>query len=180
MMSDHVLEALASLGCYRIWIGAESGSQRLLDAMERGVTREQVIWASQAARRHGIQVGMFLMWGYDGETVDDIAETVDLVKKANPDVFLTTVAYPIRNTGYFAKVAGRVSLPKPWVTASDRDLVVDGRPDRAFYRDADLWLRHDVAAARAHDADPQAAAVDRAVAAEARARVEAAVVGVIP
>jgi len=63
MMRDEVLETLAELGCYRIWIGSESGSQRILDAMERGVTAEQVQWATHAAQRHGIQVGMFLMWG---------------------------------------------------------------------------------------------------------------------
>src|SRR5581483_6732263 len=103
MMNDDVLRTLAEMGCFRIWIGAESGSQRILDAMERGVTVEQVLFATAAAKRHGIQVGMFLMWGYDGETMDDIAATVDLVKRANPDTFLTTVAYPIKNTPYFAQ-----------------------------------------------------------------------------
>ena len=51
------------------------------------------------------QVGMFLMWGYDGETVDDIQATIEHVKKANPDVFFTTVAYPIMNTTYYGAVA---------------------------------------------------------------------------
>ena len=96
MMKEEVWATLAEMGCWRIWIGSESGSQRVLDAMERGVTVEQVQWATSAAHRHGIQVGMFLMWGYEGETCDDIEATVDHVKKANPDVFLTTVAYPIR------------------------------------------------------------------------------------
>ena len=96
------------MGCYRIWIGSESGSQRILDAMERGVTVEQVQWATKAAQRHGIQVGMFLMWGYEGETLDDIEATIEHVKEANPDVFFTTVAYPIMNTGYYHRVADRV------------------------------------------------------------------------
>ena len=108
MMKDEVLETLAALGCYRIWIGSESGSQRILDAMERGVTAEQVQWATRAAQRHGIQVGMFLMWGYEGETLEDMEATVEHVKKANPDVFFTTVAYPIKNTGYFEDAADRV------------------------------------------------------------------------
>ena len=81
MMKDEVLKTLAEMGCYRIWIGSESGSQRILDAMERGVQVDQVIWATQAAKRYGIQVGMFLMWGYQGELIDDIAATVELVKK---------------------------------------------------------------------------------------------------
>ena len=96
-----MLETLAEMGCYRIWIGSESGSQRILDAMERGVTAEQVQWATKAAQRHGIEVGMFLMWGYEGETIDDIEATIEHVKKANPDIFFTTVAYPIKGTGYY-------------------------------------------------------------------------------
>src|SRR5262245_29644643 len=91
MMREEVLATLAEMGCYRIWIGSESGSQHILDAMERGVTAEQVQWATKAAQRHGIQVGMFLMWGYEGETLADIEATIEHVKKASPDVFFTTV-----------------------------------------------------------------------------------------
>ena len=106
MMKDEVLQTLADMGCYRVWIGSESGSQRILDAMSRGVTVEQVQWATKAAQRHGIEVGMFLMWGYDGETFDDIEATVEHVKKCNPDIFFTTVAYPIKDTEYYDRVAG--------------------------------------------------------------------------
>ncbi len=59
MMKDEVLQTLADMGCYRIWIGSESGSQRILDSMQRGVTVDQVVWAARAAKRYGIQVGMF-------------------------------------------------------------------------------------------------------------------------
>lgn len=171
MMREDVFAALASLGCYRVWIGAESGSQRLLDAMERGVTREQIVWASRAARRHGIQVGMFLMWGYDGETIGDIEQTIDLVKQAAPDVYFTTVSYPIRGTGYFDRVAPHVTLPVPWAAASDRDHVVGNRPGRDYYRSVDRWVKHEVAAARAEPADPASAASLRAEAEAARDRV---------
>ncbi|HEX5689727.1 MAG TPA: radical SAM protein, partial [Roseiflexaceae bacterium] len=121
MMKDEVLQTLAEMGCYRIWIGSESGSQRILDAMQRGVTAEQVQWATKAAQRHGIQVGMFLMWGYDGETEEDIAATIEHVKRANPDIFFTTVAYPIKNTPYYQRVAGQLALEKDWASATDRD-----------------------------------------------------------
>jgi anaerobic magnesium-protoporphyrin IX monomethyl ester cyclase len=162
MMREEVLEALAALGCYRIWIGSESGSRRILDAMERGVTPEQVQWATRAAQRHGIEVGMFLMWGYEGETLEDIAETVEHVKKANPDVFFTTVAYPIKNTGYFEDVAGQVVAPPVWDEATDRDYRVRGRHSRAYYKAADRWLRSEVAAFRIESEDPAGAAAQRA------------------
>ena len=159
MLRDEVVDALAALGCYRIWIGAESGSQRILDAMQRGVTREQVQQASHAAQRRGIEVGMFLMWGYEGETPDDMADTVDLVQRASPNVFFTTIAYPIAKTGYFDKVRDRVSLPVPWEDASDRQYEIAGRPDRSYYKLADTWLRAAVEAHRTHDDAERAAAL---------------------
>ena len=145
----------------------------MLDAMERGVTVEQVQWATRAAHRHGIQVGMFLMWGYEGETCDDIEATVDHVKKANPDVFLTTVAYPIKNTTYFHEVADRVVLNKAWDTATDRDYDILGRPSGDYYKQADRLLRSEVEAERVADSDPKRAAKARASAAGARRALRA-------
>lgn len=151
MMKDEVLETLAAMGCHRIWIGSESGSQRILDAMERGVGVDQVRWAARAAKRHGIQVGMFLMWGYAGEEVEDMQATIDLVRECEPDIYLTTVAYPIRNTGYFRKTSGLVVLEKDWATATDRDHRIRGRHSRRYYRLADEWLKNEVSA-RAEEA----------------------------
>ena len=162
MMKEEVLETLAEMGCYRIWIGAESGSQRVLDAMQRGVKVEQVEWATKAAQRHGIEVGMFLMWGYDGEELADIEATVEQVKKWNPDVFLTTVAYPIKNTPFFEKVADRAVLTKEWSAATDRDFVIKGRHSRAYYGHADKWLRSEVEAFRLEQVNPAEAAARRA------------------
>jgi anaerobic magnesium-protoporphyrin IX monomethyl ester cyclase len=174
MMKDEILETLADLGCYRIWIGSESGSQRILDAMQRGVTVEQVQWATQAAQRHGIQVGMFLMWGYEGETLDDIEATIDHVKKANPNVFFTTVAYPIKNTPFYHAVSDRVQLNRAWEQATDRDFVIQGRHSRNYYRHADRWLRSEVSAYRLETTDGEAAALLRAEGAQARQELLAA------
>ncbi len=157
MLKDEVLATLAEMGCSRIWIGSESGSQRILDAMQRGVTVEQVRWAVKATQRHGIQVGMFLMWGYPGETIEDVAATVDHVRQCDPDVFFTTLAYPIKNTAYFDAVADRVHLDTDWAEATDRDYVIQGRRPAAWYKLADLWLRGEVAAARLERSDAQAA-----------------------
>lgn len=170
LMKDEVLQALADLGCYRVWIGSESGSQRILDAMRRGVKVEQVQWATKAAQRHGMQVGMFLMWGYDGETLEDIEATIEHVKQSNPDIFFTTVSYPIRDTPYYKKVAARSLLSRSWETASDRDYQIQGRHSRNYYRHADRWLRNEVAAFRAEETQPAEAEARRA---EARAAREA-------
>ncbi len=154
LQKEDVAAQLAELGCYRIWIGSESGSQKILDAMQRGVTVEQVRRACRLAHAHGIQVGMFLMWGYEGEELEDIAATVEHVKESNPDIFFTTVSYPIKGTGYFDKVRGRVELPIPWSEASDRDFMVAGRHGRDYYKLADQWLRNEVEAFRLEASDP--------------------------
>jgi radical SAM superfamily enzyme YgiQ (UPF0313 family) len=158
LQNEGAVTLLRELGCYRIWIGSESGSQKILDAMERGVKVEQVRRSCQLAQSHGIQVGMFLMWGYEGEELEDIAATVDHVKASNPDVFFTTVSYPIKGTGYFEKVRERVSMPIDWAEGSDRDYVIDGRHGREYYRLADQWLRGEVEASRLEVVDPQRSA----------------------
>jgi anaerobic magnesium-protoporphyrin IX monomethyl ester cyclase len=139
-----VVETLAEMGCFRVWIGSESGSQRILNAMERGVTVEQVQTAVALCRSLGIQTGMFLMWGYEGEELSDIEATVEHVKKTDPDIFFTTVAYPIKGTPYFSDVAGRVESVKQWSEGSDRDFRVRNRHSRQFYRFADELLRSEV------------------------------------
>jgi radical SAM superfamily enzyme YgiQ (UPF0313 family) len=143
-LNPKVVETLAKMGCFRVWIGSESGSQRLLDAMERGVTVEQVQSAVAICRSYGIQTGMFLMWGYEGEEVEDIEATVQHVKRTNPDIFFTTIAYPIKGTPYFSEVAGKVEALKPWNVSSDREVRVRGRHSRQFYGFADRLLRSEV------------------------------------
>jgi radical SAM superfamily enzyme YgiQ (UPF0313 family) len=143
-LSPQVVETLAEMGCFRVWIGSESGSQRILDAMERGVTVEQVQTAVALCRSAGIQSGMFLMWGYVGEELSDIEATVEHVKKTDPDIFFTTVAYPIKGTPYFSEVAERVQNLKPWSESSDREFQVRNRHSRQFYRHADKLLRSEV------------------------------------
>ena len=139
-----VADLLAALGCFRIWIGSESGSQRILDSMQRGVTVEQVQAAVGLCRSRGIQTGMFLMWGYEGEDLSDIEATVRHVRRTRPDTFLTTVAYPIAGTPYFEDVAARLEPTREWARGSDRDVRIRGRHSRRFYRNADALLEAEV------------------------------------
>ena len=144
-VNEQVIETLSVLGCFRVWIGSESGSQRILDAMQRGVTVTQVRNAVALCKRNGIQTGMFLMWGYEGEEIEDIEATVDHVKQCQPDVCFTTISYPIKGTPYFAKVAPRLVSNVEWAQSSDRDLHIKGRHSRRFYQHADDLLRSELA-----------------------------------
>ncbi len=159
-LNPQVAETLAEIGCSRVWIGSESGSQRILDAMERGVTVEQVQNSVTTCRSNGIQIGMFLMWGYEGEELSDIEATVEHVKKTDPDIFFTTVAYPIKGTPYFSEVAQRVDTFKPWDIGSDREARIRGRHSRRFYGFADALLRSEVELERLqHNVDADVSAI---------------------
>lgn len=139
-LDESIVEALADMGCRRIWVGAESGSQRLLDKMDRSTDAERVIEMVHLLQRHGIEAGMFIMLGYDDERHSDLRETVRVLSEAAPDTFLTTVSYPIMGTGYHADVKDRVIARRAWAEGSDRDLTVAGRHSPRYYEHATRWM----------------------------------------
>lgn len=144
-IDEEVAGALARLGCSRLWIGSESGSQRVLEAMDRRITVEQVQRATRLLQARGIQVGMFIMLGYVGEEESDLEATIAHLKASSPDAFLTTVAYPIKGTEYFEQVRGQIAANGDWAGTTDRDLVIRGRHTRLYYRFANQWLVGEVA-----------------------------------
>ncbi len=147
-LDDHTMDTLAEMGCYRIWVGAESGSQRVLDLMKRKTDAERVIDMVHGLQRRGIQAGMFIMLGYDDERLEDLQETVRVLRRAAPDVFLTTVSYPIKNTPYYEQVKDRIVARKAWAEGSDRDFDVVGRHTQRYYEHATRWMVNSVAASR--------------------------------
>jgi radical SAM superfamily enzyme YgiQ (UPF0313 family) len=147
-LNEQVVQTLARMGCSRLWIGAESGSQKVLDLMKRRTDAERVKAMVHLLQRHGISVGMFIMLGYEGEERSDIEETVAHLKAAGPDTFLTTVAYPIKGTPYYTSVADRVIPHRAWEEGSDRDYGVAGRHSPRYYRFATRWMVSEVALQR--------------------------------
>ena len=143
-LDPEVIGALAEMGCDRLWIGSESGSQRVLDAMDRKTRVEDVQSKTRLLREAGIKTGMFIMLGYEGEEITDLEETVDHLKKADPDLFLTTVAYPIKGTPYYHEVESRLIENMPWEKRTDRELTVAGRHSRRFYSFATRWMVNEV------------------------------------
>ncbi|MFQ5789436.1 MAG: B12-binding domain-containing radical SAM protein, partial [Acidobacteriota bacterium] len=139
-LNEEIIRTLARMGCYRLWMGSESGSQRILDAMRRGVRVEAVQAMTRLCQRYGIEVGMFIMVGYEGEKERDLAATVEHLKRTNPDLLLTTVAYPIKGTGYYGKVEKRLLARAGWESRTDRDLTVAGRHSRRYYEHAMRWM----------------------------------------
>jgi anaerobic magnesium-protoporphyrin IX monomethyl ester cyclase len=120
-LNEKVVGLLKRSGCFRVWIGAESGSQKVLDAMDRRVTVQQVHDMIQLSKRHGIETGTFIMIGYPGETEADIQATIEHLKRADPDQFTITVAYPIKGTPFFDEVKSDIVELRPWSQVTDRD-----------------------------------------------------------
>ena len=154
-LDEEVIRTLADMGCFRLWVGAESGSQRILDAMGRRTNAERMREVIGLLQRHGIEAGTFIMLGYEGETARDIAATIDYLKAAAPDTYLTTLAYPIKGTEYYRQVADRVVSPTSWEEGSDRDLTIAGRRSQRYYRFAIRWLVNEVASSRQRGYGPR-------------------------
>jgi radical SAM superfamily enzyme YgiQ (UPF0313 family) len=168
-VDQRIADTLRDLGCMRVWIGSESGSQRILDSMQRGVTVRQVQSAVAMCRENGIQTGMFLMWGYEGEEIGDVEATIEHVRECRPDIFFTTVSYPIKGTPYFNKVVDRLVSVKPWAANTDREIRIQGRHSRRFYQYADQLLKMEMSA----QPDPNAILAAREGLRTASAEVEA-------
>ena len=132
-LSDDILQKMAELGSFRIWYGSESGSQRILDAMQRRVKVEQIQQITKLAQKHGIQAGLFVMLGYPGETLADIDATIQHLVETNPDTYLTTVSYPIKGTTFYNDVQNRIIVPDEWEKITDRTLDFGGRYTKRFY-----------------------------------------------
>jgi radical SAM superfamily enzyme YgiQ (UPF0313 family) len=132
-LNEDILRKMAELGSFRIWYGSESGSQRILDAMQRRVKVEEIRTITRLAQRFGIEAGLFVMLGYPGEEMEDIDETIDHLKATNPDTYLTTVAYPIKGTTMYNEVRDRLLIGKDWATITDRNINFRGRHSSTFY-----------------------------------------------
>jgi radical SAM superfamily enzyme YgiQ (UPF0313 family) len=147
-LDEETVRILAGMGCRRLWIGAESGSQRVLDAMKRGTNAERMREMVRLLQEYDIEAGTFIMLGYDGEEQSDIEATVAHLKAALPDHVLTTLAYPIKGTAYYEAVQDRLVPYSSWEEGSDRDLGVSGRHSRRYYRHAQRWIDAEIARAR--------------------------------
>ena len=143
-MNREVVELLKESGCFRIWIGAESGSQKILDAMNRMVKVEKVAEMIKLTRKYDIQAGTFIMLGYPGETQEDIFATRDYLLDANPDHYTVTIAYPIKGTPLYEEVEHRFTTDLPWDSSTDRDIDFERTYTRKYYDHAIRWIDQEV------------------------------------
>ncbi|HMB81211.1 MAG TPA: glycosyltransferase, partial [Vicinamibacterales bacterium] len=114
-----VARALNAASCQTAWIGAESGSQRILDAMEKGTRVEQIADATRLLHEAGVEVGFFLQFGYPGETREDIDRTLEMVRTCAPDDIGVSVSYPLPGTTFYQRVQAQLGQKQNWVDSND-------------------------------------------------------------
>jgi anaerobic magnesium-protoporphyrin IX monomethyl ester cyclase len=148
-MSEEVIDLLKESGCFRVWIGAESGSQKVIDLMDRRVDVLQVRDMIRKAQAKGVQAGTFIMVGYPGETEEDIFETIKHLKDSDPDIFTITIAYPIKGTPLFIEIESDITTKLPWESSTDRDIDFKRTYTRNYYNFA---VKHIVNEVNAHKA----------------------------
>ncbi len=139
-LDEEILKRLKESGCFRIWIGAESGSQKVLDVMDRRVDAKVVQSMIKKTRTQGIETGTFIMLGYPGETESDIIETLDYLKASNPDFATYTLSYPIKGTMLYNEVESHFTKKLDWQKSTDRDIDFKRTYSRKYYRYALPWL----------------------------------------
>jgi len=132
-LNDDILQLLKEAGCYRIWIGAESGSQKIIDAMDRRVDVDVVKTAIQKTNALGMETGTFIMVGYPGEEEEDITKTIAYLKDANPTHFTITKAYPIKGTSLYNEIEENITVQPDWETSTDRDIDFKRKYPKKFY-----------------------------------------------
>jgi radical SAM superfamily enzyme YgiQ (UPF0313 family) len=132
--TDSVVQSLKRAGCRTAWIGAESGSQRILDAMEKGTRVEQIAAAARRLQTAGIAVGFFLQFGYPGETLDDIELTLQLVRDCRPDDIGVSVSYPLPGTTFYERVKAQLGEKQNWVDSNDLAVMYRATYAPEFYR----------------------------------------------
>jgi radical SAM superfamily enzyme YgiQ (UPF0313 family) len=143
-MNEEVVKQLKESGCFRVWIGAESGSQKVIDLMDRRVEVGQVRDMIHLAKRYGIEAGTFIMVGYPGETKEDIFETARHLKSSDPDHFTITVAYPIKGTPLYEEVESRFIEQLSWDKSTDRDIDFKRTYTRRYYDYAVKMISNEV------------------------------------
>lgn len=134
LVEEDTVEDLANSGVETVWVGAESGSQKILDSMDKGTTIEHIHEARELMRKNNIKVAFFLQFGYLGETREDIQATLDMVLHLMPEEIGISVSYPLPGTKFYEKVKESLNEKRNWTDSNDLDMMFHGNYPPTFYR----------------------------------------------
>jgi anaerobic magnesium-protoporphyrin IX monomethyl ester cyclase len=151
LISERMAAALAAAGCKEAWIGAESGSQRVLDAMNKGTTVAEIVTARARLKAARIRVGFFIQLGYLGEQLEDILATRELLEVARPDDVGVSVSYPLPGTKFYESVKAQLHGKTHWQDSNDLEMMFQGTYTSDFYRAIRNLLHEQVALQARYD-----------------------------
>lgn len=151
LMKASTVNSMRRAGCVEVWMGVESGSQKILDAMEKGQRIEQIRAAVQNLRRAGIRACFFLQFGYPGESWADIGKTIDLIRQTRPDDIGVSVSYPLPGTRFHSRVRAQLGEKTNWTDSEDLAMMFQGPYTSEFYRALHAALHAEVATWAAQD-----------------------------
>lgn len=134
LMKEETVQALRRCGCAEAWMGAESGSQKILDAMDKGTRVAQIAQARENLLKCGIRACYFLQFGYPGETWADIQKTIELVRETQPDDIGVSVSYPLPGTRFYERVREELGVKSNWEDSGDLAMMFKGTYTSEFYR----------------------------------------------
>jgi anaerobic magnesium-protoporphyrin IX monomethyl ester cyclase len=145
LAGERMVEALRRAGCAEVWIGAESGSQRILDRMTKGTQVADLAAARARLGAEGIRVGFFIQLGYLGEQLADLLATRKLIEQVAPDDIGVSVAYPLPGTKFYEQVKVQLGEKTHWQDSGDLAMMFRGAYDSTFYRRVHDLLHEQVA-----------------------------------
>jgi anaerobic magnesium-protoporphyrin IX monomethyl ester cyclase len=139
---QETVKALADAGCDNIWIGAESGSQKVLDAMDKGITIQQIREATILMKEHGIKPSFFIQFGYPGETKEDIALTIAMINELLPFEIGISVSYPLPGTSFYDKVKAELKKKTNWTDSDEMALMFTNTFPATYYKQLHRYVHH--------------------------------------
>lgn len=134
LLKEDTIDCLAESGLEEVWVGAESASQKILDAMDKGTTVEQIYQATKILKDKKIKVAFFLQFGYLDENQEDINKTIAMIKELMPDNIGISVSYPLPGTKFYDKVKDDLKLKANWTDSDDFDMMFNGSYNSDYYR----------------------------------------------
>ncbi|WP_448701625.1 B12-binding domain-containing radical SAM protein [Mucilaginibacter sp. AW1-3] len=134
LLQDEQISALAASGCDNVWIGAESGSQKILDAMDKGTTIQQIHEATWLLKKYHIKPSFFIQFGYPGETKQDIELTIKMISELLPHEIGISVSYPLPGTVFYQKVQAELQKKTNWTDSDEMALMYKNTYPPAFYK----------------------------------------------
>jgi len=151
LLKEDTIEALAESGLEEVWVGAESGSQAILDAMDKETTVEQIYQATKLLKEKNVRVAFFIQFGYLGETKADIDKTIGMIKELVPDNIGVSVSYPLPGTKFYDKVKDDLKFKANWTDSDDLAMMFKGTYNTSFYRKLQRYVHKEYRISQAYD-----------------------------